>query len=79
MEKGSPHDDVEGSWTPSLILGTVALFVWIAYGSGPKPVKFRRWFNTQRVSLRKKLGYRDDTKYNMKAGDGANIKYKRQG
>jgi len=33
----------------------------------------------QRLSLRKKLGYRDASKYRMNAGDGANQKYKRQG
>ena len=33
----------------------------------------------QRLSLRKRMGYRDESKYKMKAGDGANEKYKRQG
>ena len=34
---------------------------------------------SQRVQLKKKLGLRDDSKYKMSAGDGANQKYKRQG
>lgn len=34
---------------------------------------------SKRVHLKKKLGYRDESKYRMEAGDGANQKYKRQG
>ena len=33
----------------------------------------------QKLKMKKKLGFRDDSKYKMGAGDGANQKYKRQG
>ena len=33
----------------------------------------------QRVQIRNKLGYRDETKYQMSVGAGASNKYKRQG
>mmetsp|Transcript_19440 Transcript_19440/g.27357 ORF Transcript_19440/g.27357 Transcript_19440/m.27357 type:complete len:80 (-) Transcript_19440:570-809(-) len=52
---------------------------WIAFGEGNLPISIRRWLSMKRVELRKKLGYRDETKYKMSAGDGANQKYKRQG
>lgn len=29
--------------------------------------------------MKKEMGYRDESKYKMKTGDGANQKYKRQG
>ena len=48
-----------------------------------KKIRFSLFFAwdefSQRVQLKKKLGLRDDSKYKMSAGDGANQKYKRQG
>ena len=35
--------------------------------------------SVQRLKLKKRLGYRDGSKYAMSAGDGANMKLKRQG
>jgi len=33
----------------------------------------------QKVQWKKQLGYRDESKYKMGAGDGANQRHKRQG
>jgi hypothetical protein len=39
----------------------------------------RRELSLQKIQLRNKLGYRDDTKYQMNVGAGASNNYKRQG
>eukprot|EP00586_Coscinodiscus_wailesii_P014712 CAMPEP_0172498090 /NCGR_PEP_ID=MMETSP1066-20121228/109188_1 /TAXON_ID=671091 /ORGANISM="Coscinodiscus wailesii, Strain CCMP2513" /LENGTH=78 /DNA_ID=CAMNT_0013271219 /DNA_START=91 /DNA_END=327 /DNA_ORIENTATION=- len=69
----------EGSWKPSIIVVAVIILFWLGYGQGNVPMRFRRWYNIQRISWKKKLGYRDESNYKMSAGDGANQKYKRQG
>eukprot|EP00978_Attheya_sp_CCMP212_P037011 scaffold171769_cov39-Attheya_sp.AAC.1 len=68
-----------GSWIPLIVASCVMLLRWLLFGQGGTPVKLRRWFNIQRVSWKKKLGYRDESRYQMSAGDGANQRYKRQG
>eukprot|EP00559_Dactyliosolen_fragilissimus_P005697 CAMPEP_0184855242 /NCGR_PEP_ID=MMETSP0580-20130426/544_1 /TAXON_ID=1118495 /ORGANISM="Dactyliosolen fragilissimus" /LENGTH=78 /DNA_ID=CAMNT_0027349705 /DNA_START=36 /DNA_END=272 /DNA_ORIENTATION=+ len=68
-----------GSWTPTILVSIAFALRWIAFGEGNLPISIRRWLSMKRVELRKKLGYRDETKYKMSAGDGANQKYKRQG
>mmetsp|Transcript_53613 Transcript_53613/g.160492 ORF Transcript_53613/g.160492 Transcript_53613/m.160492 type:complete len:82 (-) Transcript_53613:1377-1622(-) len=75
-EAEAPFD---GSWTPTIAIASLLLLRWIVFGKGDTPVRIRRWYNMQRVQWRKKLGYRDDSKYKMKAGDGSNERYKRQG
>mmetsp|Transcript_15940 Transcript_15940/g.22477 ORF Transcript_15940/g.22477 Transcript_15940/m.22477 type:complete len:80 (-) Transcript_15940:258-497(-) len=69
----------EGSWTPFLIITFLLILRWIIFGQGDLPVRIRRWYNMQKIHWKKTLGYRDETKYQMTAGDGANQKYKRQG
>ena len=43
------------------------------------PIKFRRWLGGQKVQAKKKFGYRDEEKYRMTAGGGADQRLKRQG
>lgn len=69
----------QGSWLPLLLICFLLVLRWVVYSQGNVPVRLRRWYNTQRLELKKKLGYRDDSRYKMGAGDGANQKYKRQG
>jgi len=69
----------EGSWTPFIILTIILLLRWLAFSNGDVPVKFRRWYSMQKVQWKKQLGYRDESKYKMGAGDGANQRHKRQG
>mmetsp|Transcript_11966 Transcript_11966/g.17842 ORF Transcript_11966/g.17842 Transcript_11966/m.17842 type:complete len:83 (-) Transcript_11966:618-866(-) len=69
-----------GSWAPFLVLAAILTFRWISTGQTGTPLRIRRWYNTKRVQLKKRLGLRDNSKYeNFVAGDGANKKYKRQG
>jgi hypothetical protein len=70
----------QGSWTPMIIVLLLVLIRWIVFGQGSiVPVRVRRWYNMKRVKVKKEMGYRDESKYKMKTGDGANQKYKRQG
>ena len=41
------EDEVEGSWLPSIIVGTIMMLIWLRNGNGNTPVRFRRWFNIQ--------------------------------
>eukprot|EP00593_Proboscia_inermis_P012664 CAMPEP_0171323614 /NCGR_PEP_ID=MMETSP0816-20121228/115682_1 /TAXON_ID=420281 /ORGANISM="Proboscia inermis, Strain CCAP1064/1" /LENGTH=103 /DNA_ID=CAMNT_0011822363 /DNA_START=407 /DNA_END=718 /DNA_ORIENTATION=+ len=68
-----------GSWLPTLILAIAVFAIRLCYGQGQLPVLFRRWYNLQRIQLKRRFGLRDNNKYKMGAGDGANQKYKRQG
>jgi len=74
-EEGS----VTGSWAPTLILFLILFIRWIAFGQDNLAVRLRRFCNIQRVRLKKRFGYRDDSKYDMSVGDGSNQKNKRQG
>ena len=69
-----------GSWTPLAIALILMIFYWLAFSQSGTPVRFRRWYNMQRVQAKKKLGMRDESIYKeFSAGDGANQRYKRQG
>ena len=68
-----------GSWVPTLIVLTVLLMRWILLSPSDVAVSIRRWFGVQKVKWRKTLGLRDNKKYRMGAGDGANQRYSRQG
>jgi hypothetical protein len=73
-------ETAEGSWIPLIAIFVLLLLRWLAVGSGNIPIRFRRWYTTQRVTMRKKLGYRDESIYRPgTAGDGASKKHKRQG
>ena len=65
----------QGSWIPTLLIFTILLIRYFL----SKSIKFQRFVSTQKITLRKRLGYRDETKYEMGVGDGANMKLKRQG
>ena len=70
----------DGSWAPFLILVFVLVLRWIMVGESGLPIRIRRWYQTKRVQIKKRMGLRDDSKYkNFAAGDGSNLKYKRQG
>ena len=64
-----------GSWIPSLILVALLILRYLLQHS----IGFQRFVNNQKVHWRKRLGYRDESKYRMEAGDGANTKFERQG
>lgn len=69
------YHETQGSWTPAILL--VALF-FIKY-LFTNSIKFQRFYGTQKIMIRKRMGYRDETKYQMGVGDGANMNLKRQG
>jgi hypothetical protein len=52
---------------------------WIVVSPNDNAVRIRRWIGMQKVKWRRTLGFRDNTKYKMGAGDGANQRYIRQG
>ena len=69
------YHGTKGSWIPSLILFAILILRYLLQQS----IGFQRFVNNQKVHWRKRLGYRDESKYRMGAGDGANTKFKRQG
>mmetsp|Transcript_56603 Transcript_56603/g.120187 ORF Transcript_56603/g.120187 Transcript_56603/m.120187 type:complete len:85 (-) Transcript_56603:419-673(-) len=69
------YHGTEGSWAPTLLLIAFLAFRYLSQNS----VKFQRFVSNQRIHWRKKLGYRDESKYQMGVGDGANLELKRQG
>mmetsp|Transcript_9513 Transcript_9513/g.15797 ORF Transcript_9513/g.15797 Transcript_9513/m.15797 type:complete len:81 (-) Transcript_9513:290-532(-) len=69
----------EGSWTPFLLFCVLLVARWLAYSKSDVPIKFRRWLGGQKVQAKKKLQLRDDAKYQMSAGSGADQRLKRQG
>jgi hypothetical protein len=80
MSEEEEEETPQGSWTPMIIVLLLVLIRWIVFGQGSiVPVRVRRWYNMKRVKMKKEMGYRDESKYKMKTGDGANQKYKRQG
>ena len=36
---------VEGSWGPTISFLLLTLVIWLSWGSGQYPVRFRRWYN----------------------------------
>ena len=71
--------ETEGSWVPFLLICVFLIIRWLTYSKSDIPIKFRRWLGGQKVQVKKKLGYRDDEKYKMSAGSGADQRLKRQG
>lgn len=72
--------EVEGSWTPLIIVSIMVFLYWMSFSQSGTPMRFKRWYNMKRVQLKKKLGMRDESIYKeFAAGDGANQRYKRQG
>jgi len=63
-----------GSWTPVAILLILLLARFIL-----KNQSIRRTFQMQKLKLKRAFGLRDEERYKMKAGDGSNQAYKRQG
>eukprot|EP00533_Pseudo-nitzschia_delicatissima_P004721 CAMPEP_0116078230 /NCGR_PEP_ID=MMETSP0327-20121206/489_1 /TAXON_ID=44447 /ORGANISM="Pseudo-nitzschia delicatissima, Strain B596" /LENGTH=76 /DNA_ID=CAMNT_0003568757 /DNA_START=44 /DNA_END=274 /DNA_ORIENTATION=+ len=73
-------DNSEGSWIPSVVVSVLIVLWWISRSQSIKAVQIRRWYSVKRVQWKKKLGLRDESIYkNGAAGDGANLKHKRQG
>jgi hypothetical protein len=73
-------DEPAGSWTLLIVVSIFIFLYWISFSQSGTPMRFRRWYNMQRVQLKKKLGMRDESIYReFAAGDGANQRYKRQG
>ena len=69
------YHGTQGSWTPTLVILAFLVVRHILRNS----IKAQRFINNQKIHWRNKLGYRDETKYQMGVGDGANMKLKRQG
>ncbi len=69
------YHETKGSWTPTLLLLAFLVFRHMLRNS----IRFQRFVSNQKIYWRRRLGYRDATKYHMGAGDGANMKLKRQG
>lgn len=64
----------EGSWAPFAILITIWVARFIL-----KNQSIKRAFQMQKLKLKRVFGLRDEERYKMKAGDGSNQAYKRQG
>eukprot|EP00429_Kryptoperidinium_foliaceum_P015503 CAMPEP_0176030718 /NCGR_PEP_ID=MMETSP0120_2-20121206/15123_1 /TAXON_ID=160619 /ORGANISM="Kryptoperidinium foliaceum, Strain CCMP 1326" /LENGTH=80 /DNA_ID=CAMNT_0017363979 /DNA_START=60 /DNA_END=302 /DNA_ORIENTATION=- len=80
MSDSSSSAEPEGSWIPFAILSFVIFFWWAYFSQSQRAVRLRRWYNMKRVQYKKKLGLRDESIYkNGAAGDGANLRHKRQG
>ena len=69
------YHGTKGSWIPTIIIISILLIRYLL----SKSIKFQRFVSTTKISIKKKLGYRDDAKYQMGVGDGANMNLKRQG
>jgi hypothetical protein len=69
------YHGTEGSWAPTIILATFLVARYLLNNS----IAFQRFIGNQKIHWRRRLGYRDDSKYQMGAGDGSNVKLKRQG
>ena len=69
------YHGTKGSWAPTIIIISILLIRYLL----SKSIKFQRFVSTTKISIKKKLGYRDDAKYQMGVGDGANMNLKRQG
>mmetsp|Transcript_25381 Transcript_25381/g.55456 ORF Transcript_25381/g.55456 Transcript_25381/m.55456 type:complete len:82 (-) Transcript_25381:1399-1644(-) len=78
-EGAGEKPSVKGSWTPVILILAILIVRWLAYSKGDAAIKFRRWLGGKKVQLKKQFGYRDDEKYKMKAGGGADQRLKRQG
>ena len=74
-----PTTETEGSWVPFLLICLLLIIRWLTYSKSDIPIKFRRWLGGQKVQAKKKFGYRDEEKYKMTAGGGADQRLKRQG
>mmetsp|Transcript_23991 Transcript_23991/g.28289 ORF Transcript_23991/g.28289 Transcript_23991/m.28289 type:complete len:80 (-) Transcript_23991:525-764(-) len=73
------QDVVGGSWAPTIIIVIIVISRWLAFSQGDGAIRIRRCCQMQKIYWKKKLGFRDDSKYRMGAGDGANQKHVRQG
>lgn len=69
------HGGTEGSWTPTIIVAIILIIRYLLRNS----ITLQRFIGRQKIYWRKRLGYRDESKYQMGVGDGANMKLKRQG
>jgi|EP00970_Alexandrium_tamarense_P019893 hypothetical protein len=69
------YHGTKGSWTPTILLLLLLTVRYLMQNS----IKFQRFIGNQKIYWRKRLGYRDESKYHMGVGDGANMKLKRQG
>jgi uncharacterized membrane protein (GlpM family) len=70
----------QGSWIPLALVFLVIALWWVSSSTSPTALRIRRWYHTQKVRWKKKLGLRDESIYrDGAAGDGANQKHKRQG
>ena len=69
------YHGTEGSWTPTILILTILTIRYLFHNS----IKCQRFVSNQKIYWRKRLGYRDESKYQMGVGDGANMSLKRQG
>ena len=68
-----------GSNLPFFIISSIIFLLWLYYSNGDFPKKARKRYQIWRVTQRRRFGYRDETKYNMVAGSGSDMKLKRVG
>mmetsp|Transcript_9517 Transcript_9517/g.17892 ORF Transcript_9517/g.17892 Transcript_9517/m.17892 type:complete len:142 (-) Transcript_9517:1059-1484(-) len=84
MDLNKEHEDYQeettrGSWTATICIIIFLLVRWLFTSQREIALTFRRLFQMQLLQFKRKVGLRDDAKYKMGAGDGANQKHKRQG
>mmetsp|Transcript_6548 Transcript_6548/g.11880 ORF Transcript_6548/g.11880 Transcript_6548/m.11880 type:complete len:81 (+) Transcript_6548:401-643(+) len=69
------YHETRGSWTLTILLATLFAVRRALRNS----IEFQRFTKNQKIYWKNKLGYRDESKYVMGVGDGANMDLKRQG
>ena len=69
------YHGTKGSWAPTILLLLFLLCRHLLRNS----IQVQRFVSNQKIHWRRRLGYRDESKYQMGVGDGANMKLKRQG
>mmetsp|Transcript_22818 Transcript_22818/g.28753 ORF Transcript_22818/g.28753 Transcript_22818/m.28753 type:complete len:82 (+) Transcript_22818:19-264(+) len=72
-------EEVTGSWTLTIVVIVIFLLKWLISSQNDTAVGLRRFTQMKKLRVKRQYGFRDESKYKMGAGDGANQKHKRQG
>jgi len=72
-------DAHQGSWLPTIILLVVVGWCWLCISDSERAIGMRRAIVQKKNKLYRQMGWRDSSKYKMKAGDGSNTRLRRKG
>lgn len=78
-QEGEEVHTSNGSWTPTVLVVLLFVLKWLLTSQNNMAVGIRRFVQMKKLQMKRQFGFRDDSKYKMGAGDGANQKHKRQG